>query len=306
MSHGLDLEHQRRLRAERVLDTLRLLWGDELPPGPNPHLSVLIDAVAADDAHGAENRLVCQGDGLDLQTVATLWRHYLSTTRTGNSRPATGPSGSAAGGAAEHAPALPDGLLARLPRAGAFDGDARRSSTDLPTPPPARNVTGESGGERTTGSTAPATPPTAHFAADVGAGACVGVWHLDATTGTVTYDALGAQLIGAGTAGHDRVDAHLEKLIHPDDKDAIARQLQHALHTGEDYRQRFRVVSPAGEVTWLFSHGRVVHAPVAAPGAPAETPTRTPQLIGFIRADHDGSSHPGPASSVPSSPSLSS
>ena len=270
MSHGLDLEHQRRLRAERVLDTLRLLWGEDPPPGPDPHLTALIDAVAADDAHGAEDRLVCQGDGVDVRTVAALWRHYLRTTGTGGR---TDPSPAHATGPTPVV-ALPPALLERLQRSGLLD----ETGPVVTSPRPVLATGG---------------PP------DIDEG--VGVWHLDAATGTVVYDALGAQLIGAGTAGHDRVQNHLETLVHPEDRDAIARDLEHSLRTGQDYRRRFRVVSAEGVVTWLFSHGRVVHAPAAVPGAP----TGSPQLVGLIRPDRDGAHGAEPRSWAPPCPIMS-
>lgn len=74
--HDLDLEHQRRLRAERVLTMLRELWGDELPPGPNAEVAVLIDTIALDDDHGAGDQLITQRDGLTYAMVAELITHY--------------------------------------------------------------------------------------------------------------------------------------------------------------------------------------------------------------------------------------
>lgn len=74
MSDWLDVEHQRRLRAERVLQELQDLWGDQLPPGRHPELIVLIDAIAIDDEHARDTRLVSQGDGLTLDMLADLVR----------------------------------------------------------------------------------------------------------------------------------------------------------------------------------------------------------------------------------------
>ncbi|MEZ0491025.1 PAS domain-containing protein [Kineococcus sp. TBRC 1896] len=60
----------RSLRARRVLAVLRDLWGDEPPPGPDPELAWLVDALAVDDAHGREDGLVVHGDGVALSSLA--------------------------------------------------------------------------------------------------------------------------------------------------------------------------------------------------------------------------------------------
>ena len=57
-------------RAERVLAVLRELWGDEPPPGPDPDLAWLVDALAVDDAHGREEGLVVHSDAIALSSLA--------------------------------------------------------------------------------------------------------------------------------------------------------------------------------------------------------------------------------------------
>ncbi|NAZ83606.1 hypothetical protein GTR02_17480 [Kineococcus sp. R8] len=52
-----------------MLDTL---YGDELPVGDDPLLVALVDAIATDDAGGAGDGLVVQGDGLTREVLAEL------------------------------------------------------------------------------------------------------------------------------------------------------------------------------------------------------------------------------------------
>jgi hypothetical protein len=69
---GLSREHHLRRRAERVRTVLEGLWGEDLPGGPEPGLTVLVDAVALDDRHGTEEGIVVQGDGLGHEVLARL------------------------------------------------------------------------------------------------------------------------------------------------------------------------------------------------------------------------------------------
>lgn len=77
-----DTEHRRRLRAERVRALLADIWGDELPCGRDPVATLLVDAIAADDHHGAVEDLVVQSDGLTLGNLAELVRSSSPGRRT--------------------------------------------------------------------------------------------------------------------------------------------------------------------------------------------------------------------------------
>jgi alkanesulfonate monooxygenase SsuD/methylene tetrahydromethanopterin reductase-like flavin-dependent oxidoreductase (luciferase family) len=61
-------------RAAHTIDVLRLLWGDELPPGQDPVQTVMTDAVHIDDEHGRAHDLIVQGDGLTLEVLHRLLR----------------------------------------------------------------------------------------------------------------------------------------------------------------------------------------------------------------------------------------
>ncbi len=59
-------------RTARLVEDLRAVWGDELPPGRDPVATVVTDAVVFDDANGRARGVVVQGDRLDLDVLAAL------------------------------------------------------------------------------------------------------------------------------------------------------------------------------------------------------------------------------------------
>jgi len=56
-------------RVGSVRRALFLLWGDELPPGPDPVRTLLADGTEVDDANGRRAGLVVQGDELTLPVL---------------------------------------------------------------------------------------------------------------------------------------------------------------------------------------------------------------------------------------------
>lgn len=67
------LEPQVVARARHVRDLLLELWGDELPPTPDPELTVLTDALALDD-RGRRHGVLTQRDGLTIEVLHQLLR----------------------------------------------------------------------------------------------------------------------------------------------------------------------------------------------------------------------------------------
>jgi PAS domain S-box-containing protein len=45
--------------------------------------------------------------------------------------------------------------------------------------------------------------------------------------------------------------------LHPDDRDRVARSIQHSLKTGEDYLEDYRVLRPEGGERWVHARGRM-------------------------------------------------
>lgn len=72
IDESLSREHHVRRRAEQVRADLEALWGDDLPPGPDPRTTELVDALALDDDHGRSHGLLVQGDAIPFQLLVRL------------------------------------------------------------------------------------------------------------------------------------------------------------------------------------------------------------------------------------------
>lgn len=68
----LSREHHVRRRAERVLAEMHELWGDEMPPGPDPETTALVDTLAIDDDRGRRQGLLVQGDAVPFHLLTRL------------------------------------------------------------------------------------------------------------------------------------------------------------------------------------------------------------------------------------------
>ncbi|WP_328294015.1 PAS domain-containing protein [Kineococcus sp. NBC_00420] len=72
IDESLSREHHVRRRAEQVRADLEALWGDDLPPGPDPRTTELVDALALDDDHGRTAGLLVQGDAIPFHLLVRL------------------------------------------------------------------------------------------------------------------------------------------------------------------------------------------------------------------------------------------
>lgn len=61
-----------RDRALHIRSTLRELWGDQLPPGEDAVITVLVDGVLVDDEAGSAVGLVVQSDGLAVEVLSEV------------------------------------------------------------------------------------------------------------------------------------------------------------------------------------------------------------------------------------------
>jgi diguanylate cyclase (GGDEF)-like protein/PAS domain S-box-containing protein len=76
-------------------------------------------------------------------------------------------------------------------------------------------------------------------------------------TRTMTYTSSGVVPLLEGQADRGTEDITvLEDLIHPDDRDAVDVALDESARTAQPWHQRFRVVLPSRETTWLLADAR--------------------------------------------------
>jgi len=268
MGDPLDEEHQRRLRAERILLMLRKLWGQAMPPGPQAEVTLLIDAIAVDDHHAEADHLVSQRDGLTYEVLAALCtRHLLEEGRAAElaarSASVSGPLSTS----------LPLELLSRLRSLRLLrELTPSHREVDVRLVSPSVGATSsttwqEDSGGHAAGSTVPLVgAPDANSVQQtipsVVRPAQVGMWEVAPDTRTIAYDGVTARLMGLGDEpGHSSVARHLDLLVHGDDRERVEQAMDHALETGATYLVRFRVDSPLGVPTWLISHGRMLSKP---------------------------------------------
>jgi diguanylate cyclase (GGDEF)-like protein/PAS domain S-box-containing protein len=86
----------------------------------------------------------------------------------------------------------------------------------------------------------------------------MGIWDWDIARGRTTASASVFRLFGLSPQSQfpDR-DAWL-KLVHPDDRDHVRRNLAAALAGGSAYEHEYRVIPAGGETRWLLTKGTVI------------------------------------------------
>ncbi len=91
------------------------------------------------------------------------------------------------------------------------------------------------------------------------AGGIVGTWTLHVRLARVAIDRPLSELLGMKRedAHHGREDI-LSGLVHPVDRERVLSALKDALESRSDYRCRFRIVTPRGDIRWLIASGRPV------------------------------------------------
>ncbi|HYG87355.1 MAG TPA: PAS domain-containing protein [Azospirillum sp.] len=85
-----------------------------------------------------------------------------------------------------------------------------------------------------------------------------GLWDWDIQGGRVTWSESLWRLLGYdGPQGEPTMD-HLDRCLHPQDRDAFRAELRKAVESGSPLYLEFRVVAPDGTVRWLASIGRTL------------------------------------------------
>ena len=84
----------------------------------------------------------------------------------------------------------------------------------------------------------------------------VGIWDWDAATGETRASEQQFRLYGLDPATKFPPHEEFLRLIHPGDRDRMARELDSAMSGKSLYESQFRVVWPDASVHWLFAQGR--------------------------------------------------
>ena len=95
----------------------------------------------------------------------------------------------------------------------------------------------------------------------------IGTWDWDVPGNKVVADARFARLYGvdpAKAAAGAPIDDYFQAM-HPDDVARVRATVAHALKTGEDFMEEYRLVLPDGSVRWVVAQGKCALADDGTP-----------------------------------------
>jgi PAS domain-containing protein len=84
----------------------------------------------------------------------------------------------------------------------------------------------------------------------------VAFWDWDIASGDVRWGGYQFGVFEPDLTSSVREDAAFLQLIHPDDRELLARRISPCRDRGEPFKAEFRVVDASGKVHWLAAHGR--------------------------------------------------
>lgn len=111
--------------------------------------------------------------------------------------------------------------------------------------------------------------PAADLIIEALAGAGIGTWYFDASTGITTWDAVSRHILGFEPIPH--ASGGLGP-VHSDDQMLLRERLEHCLNEGTPYDVEFRGVNSKGEVRWLH----------AVAGPPTASESGSIQVAGIV------------------------
>src|SRR5690606_38464177 len=88
----------------------------------------------------------------------------------------------------------------------------------------------------------------------------MGNWEWDIASGRMIWSAGLEQLHGIEPGTFPGTIEAFEKEIHPEDRARVRAEMEAALHSGDDYRAEYRIVTDGGELRWLEARGEIFRA----------------------------------------------
>lgn len=88
-------------------------------------------------------------------------------------------------------------------------------------------------------------------------GARMGTWDIDLLSGTTTWSD-GLRKIYGVDADFPAGFAHVEPLIHPDDRESVSPEVLQAYAIGASFEFEFRLIRPDGETRWMLSRSNCI------------------------------------------------
>ncbi|MEZ2279985.1 MAG: response regulator [Microcoleus sp.] len=87
----------------------------------------------------------------------------------------------------------------------------------------------------------------------------MGRWNWNIQTGKILWSENLEALFGMEPGEFDGSYEMFVTRLHPDDRDRVLANVNHAIATGEDYDIEFRVVHPNGTIRWALTQGKVFY-----------------------------------------------
>jgi PAS domain S-box-containing protein len=86
----------------------------------------------------------------------------------------------------------------------------------------------------------------------------LGVWDWDIENDRISWSESLYAIHGVSPEWFTETVGDFSALVHPDDRELVARSIQDAMHAEAPYELEFRAVRPDGEVIWLFTNAAVL------------------------------------------------
>lgn len=93
----------------------------------------------------------------------------------------------------------------------------------------------------------------------------MGIWDWEVATGSLEWSPELEEVHGMEPGSFDGTFAGFLEVVHPDDREALERDIRDALAAGGDFSTEFRVVGRDGRLRWVAGDGRVVQDPAGRP-----------------------------------------
>lgn len=93
----------------------------------------------------------------------------------------------------------------------------------------------------------------------------IGIWDWDILTGKVDWSDRIREIHGLGPGEFGGRLEDFTRLVHPEDLEAVGRQIDDAIRNNAAYRPEMRIVRPSGEVRWIATSAKVLHNPEGKP-----------------------------------------
>src|SRR5262249_15399334 len=93
----------------------------------------------------------------------------------------------------------------------------------------------------------------------------MGTWDWQIPTNRIVWSDASKRILGLDPAISDMTFESFLNSIHPDDLQAVSREIQQAVNRGSSYKAEFRSVHPDGTIHWIMGKGRVYYDEAGRP-----------------------------------------